>query len=82
MKNNNNESDDKAKNIEKEATSMQTAVLLQKKDNQMLSEMDSYIKQLQQQPRDKAKTEAVKALKRTGVLSSKGTAKKKIVSWE
>lgn len=79
---NNNESDDKAKNIEKEATSMQTAVLLQKKDNQMLSEMDSYIKQLQQQPRDKAKTEAVKALKRTGVLSSKGTAKKKIVSWE
>lgn len=61
---------------------MQTAVLLQKKDNEMLSEMDIYIKKLQQQPKAKAKSEAVKALKRTGVLNAKGSAKVKIVSWE
>lgn len=67
---------------EKEAKPMQTAVLLQKKDNEMLSEMDSYILKLQRQPKETAKTEAVKALKRTGVLSSKGAVKKKIVSWE
>lgn len=68
--------------IEKEATPMQTAVLLQKKDNEMLSEMDIYIKSLQQQPTGKAKSEAVKALKRTGVLTAKGSVKVKIVSWE
>lgn len=75
-------SEKRKKHIEKEATPMQTAVLLQKKDNEMLLEMDTYIKKLQQQPKDKAKIEAVKALKRTGVLDTRGTAKKKIVSWE
>ena len=82
MKNNESEGKKKKKHIKKEATPMQTAVLLQKKDNKILAEMDSYIKKLQKQPKEKAKTEAVRALKRTGVLNTRGTVKKERVSWE
>lgn len=70
------------KKREKEATPMQIAVMLQKKDKETLSEMDAYIVKLKKQSKTAAKTHAVTALKRTGVLSSNGNSKKKIVSWE
>lgn len=69
-------------NRKKGATPMEIAVMLQKKDKEMLSDMDAYIMKLKNQPKAEAKGHAVSALKRTGVLSSKGNSKKKIVSWE
>lgn len=70
------------KYIKRGATPMEIAVMLQKKDKELLSEMDAYILKLKNQPKSEAKDPAVRALKRTGVLSSKGNSKKKIVSWE
>lgn len=61
---------------------MEISNLLEKKDKKILSEMDAYIVTLKQQPKTDAKTQAIAALKRTGVLTLQGNAKKKIVSWE
>ena len=69
-------------NIDKGATPMEIAVMLQKRDKELISEMDAYILKLKQQPKTEAKGHAIKALKRTGVLNSNGRTKKKIVSWE
>lgn len=67
---------------EKGANPMEIAIMLQKKDKELLSDMDAYIIKLRAESKPQAKTQAVKALKRTGVLTSKGSARKKIVSWE
>ena len=66
----------------KEAMFMSTAVLLKETKDKYLQEMDKYIMHLQAQPLDVAKQEAIRALKRTGVMTSNGKQKKKIVSWE
>ena len=70
------------KELEKGMTSMEIANVLQKKDDELLAEMDAYISKLKARPQPEAKESAVKELKRTGVLSTKGNSKKKIVSWE
>ena len=67
---------------EERLTAMEIAILLRKKDDEKLAEMDAYIESLRKAPDNQAKEDAIKALKRTGVLNSKGTVKRKIVSWE
>jgi len=69
-------------NREKGANPMEIAVKLKRKDQEMLLDMDNYIKRLKSQPKSEASVCAVKALKRTGVLTQSGKSKKKIVSWE
>lgn len=47
--------------------------------------LQEYLKMLQKQKNDdpeEAKKDAIKALKKTGVINKNGTPKKKIVSWE
>lgn len=48
--------------------------------NFLAQSMDSYIKDLKQKDSIYRKKEAEDALRRTGVITSKGTLKKKIVS--
>ena len=53
-----------------------------KSDGVLIREMDSFLQSLKNQPDDKAYSEAIQALQRTGVITKSGKAKKKIVSWE
>lgn len=50
------------------------------KDNFLAKNINQYIKYLNQKDISYRKKEAKEALKRTGVITSKGTLKKKIIS--
>ena len=68
-----------------EVDAMSTATVLRKEEYQFAEDMERYVDSLKQQhlnAADEAYTEARDALKRTGVITAKGTTKKKIVSWE
>lgn len=68
-----------------EVDAMTTAKMLQKEEFQFANEMEAYVKKLKeltkQNGKGKYRQEAIEALRRTGVVTAKGKARK-IVSWE
>lgn len=64
----------------KETSFMAIAVSLNREQDKYIKEMNEYIKKISASPQ--AETEALEALKRTGVVTKQGNLKKKIVSWE
>lgn len=72
-------------NKKEEADIMTVAAKILKDDLSFANEMREYvaeIRRLQEVSPSQSQKDAKAALKRTGVLTSKGAAKKKIVSWE
>lgn len=64
---------------------MPTAVKIIHDERIFAEQMREYVEQLEQEAKtskEKARKDAVKALKETGVINNNGSAKKKIVSWE
>ena len=71
--------------FKKEAIFMEIAVALREDEMQKVVAMQKYVSEKKSQAKhtpELAKKDAQKALKRTGVVSKKGTLKKVIVSWE
>jgi hypothetical protein len=64
---------------------MRTVSRLMQGDRHLSEKMDAYLRELELQAstdRAKAVSEARQALRRSGVITTKGATKKRIVSWE
>ncbi len=65
---------------------MTTATLLKNEEFQFANEMEAYVNdfksKVKKNGKEQYRDDALAALKRTGVVTSKGNTRKKIVSWE
>jgi len=61
---------------------MANTISLQSDNRKLLDDMDAFISELRQKPKEIAEKDAKAALYRTGVTYKNGNLKKKIVSWE